>query len=244
MNNQELYILCDGMKVHAKINYPQNKSDHLPLVIIFHGLTGHMEERHIVALKDTALSCHYATLRVELYGHGQSDGQFADHTILHWLTQGMQVINFAKKMNSISDIYLAGHSQGALTAILLAGMMHENIKGLIALSPAVNIAYGAKEIKKKFPDRTQLKPSYFQAARIIPLEKAISLYHGPILLVHGTNDQTVPFSYASDLAQKQKSMSDDFTFQIIKGADHCYRNKENLEKVMNTVSDFLIKHNQ
>ena len=77
---QEFYITEDGIRYHAKLEMPEGMK-RCPLAIVFHGFTGHMEERHIIAVADAIRSVGIATLRVEMYGHGQSDGEFRNHTL-------------------------------------------------------------------------------------------------------------------------------------------------------------------
>lgn len=255
MTDREFFIDCDGMKVHAKLNFPDTEADSYKLLILLHGITGHMEEPHIVAAKDTAIQCDFAVLRVELYGHGKSDGKFEDHTIFHWLTQTIRVIQYARTLPFVSEIYLAGHSQGGLTAILAAGMMPEYITGLIPMSPATVIVYsarkneiyapvfgqhewGEKEVRYKDEERF-LRPEYFMSARIVPLEQSIRNYHGRILLIHGDVDQSVPVDYAEKLAKEEKEQTPDFTFAVINGADHDYTRPGNLDQFTEAIRHFL-----
>ena len=79
--NREFYINDDGIRLHAKLDFPDNVQDSCPLVIVIHGFTGHMEETHIVAVAKALNDIGFATLRAEMYGHGQSEGQFRDHTL-------------------------------------------------------------------------------------------------------------------------------------------------------------------
>lgn len=48
---------------HAKLDMPEEK-EKCPLVIVFHGLTGNMEERHITAVSSAMNEIGFATLRV------------------------------------------------------------------------------------------------------------------------------------------------------------------------------------
>ena len=73
--SREFFIDKDGFKIHAKLDIPEGLQK-FPLVIVVHGFTGHMEERHIIAVSEAARRTGMATLRVELYGHGQTDGRF------------------------------------------------------------------------------------------------------------------------------------------------------------------------
>ncbi|MGC8141170.1 hypothetical protein ACP3W2_27480, partial [Salmonella enterica] len=67
MNSSQFYIRDDGIRLNAKLDRPE-RSDRL--VIVIHGFTGHMEERHIVAVSETLNEIGFATLRVDMYGHG------------------------------------------------------------------------------------------------------------------------------------------------------------------------------
>ena len=80
---KEFYIDDDGIKLHAKLDMPDGyeEGSKCPLVIVIHGLTGHMEERHITAIARTLNEMGFATLRAEMYGHGKSGGTFENHNL-------------------------------------------------------------------------------------------------------------------------------------------------------------------
>ena len=70
---EEFYIDSDGIRLHAKLDKAPGV-DKGPLCILIHGFTGHMEEDHIVAAQKTMNEAGVSVLRVEMYGHGGSDG--------------------------------------------------------------------------------------------------------------------------------------------------------------------------
>ena len=112
---EEFYIDVDGKRVHAKLDRPEG-AERGPLAVVFHGFTGHMEERHIIAVAEGLRAEGVSTLRVDLYGHGKSDGAFADHTLYKWVTQGLAVIDYARGLDFVDALYVVGHS-----SIMLAG---------------------------------------------------------------------------------------------------------------------------
>ena len=61
-----MYILDDGIRLNAKLDMPEKHADKCPLVIVIHGFTGHMEERHITAVAKTLNEIDYATQREDM----------------------------------------------------------------------------------------------------------------------------------------------------------------------------------
>ena len=109
---QEFFIDSDGIAIHAKLEMPKGAPERCPLCIVQHGLTGHMEEEHILAVSAALRETGVATLRVEMYGHGKSGGSFGRHTLLKWVDNMLDVIDYAKALPFVTDLYLCGHSQG------------------------------------------------------------------------------------------------------------------------------------
>ena len=107
-----MYLTDDGIRLNIKIDRPQKPADRSPLGIVIHGFTGNMEERHIIAVSKMLNETGFATLRVDMYGHGSSEGKFFDHTLFKWMNNALTVIDYARELEWVTDIYLCGHSQG------------------------------------------------------------------------------------------------------------------------------------
>lgn len=246
-NNEELFINCDGLNVHAKIEFPKDQQDKMPILVLIPGFTGHIEEEHIIGVSDAALDAGYVCLRAELYGHGKSDGDFYDHTIYLWLQEAIRVINYAASLPYADKIILAGHSQGGLLAVLAAGVMEDKISALLPLSPAMCIPYDAEKghilgvdfeynnlpeyIKS---DDWKLSSNYIRVARMLPIDKAINIFTKPVLIIHGTEDEAVPYACGKDLNEKYSNSK----LISIEGDNHCYN--YHLDEVKDAVTNFLI----
>lgn len=247
--NQEFYIDSDGIRLHAKLDFPDNFGDRGPLMLLFHGFTGHMEEPHIVGARDAAEDAGLAVLRVELYGHGQSEGKFEHHTLYKWITNALSVMDYVKTLDFVTDLYLCGHSQGGLLAVLLAGMRPDDFRAVIPLSPALQIPEGAREgnllgitfdplhIPEKLPcwDGRSLDGDYVRTAQTIHVEDEISRYHGPVCIIHGDADETVPIA-TSILAAEQYENA---VLETIPGDTHCY--DDHLDEMKKSLKEFLLK---
>lgn len=246
MKASEFYINDDGIRLHAKLDFPKEEKEKYPLVIIIHGFTGHMEERHLVETAKAINEVGYATLRAEMYGHGKSDGKFCDHTLFKWINNALAVIDYAKSLDFVSDLYLCGHSQGGLLTMLVGAMERDLFKAIIPMSPAISIPEGARSgallggpfDPEKIPDELSmgdrsLKGNYIRVAQTIDVEKAIDRYDGPVLIIHGDEDEAIPVSYAYDAAKRYKNAK----LVIIPGDTHCY--DHHLEMVTEALKDFL-----
>ena len=244
----EFFLEADRMRIHAKLDLPAcaEQKEKLPLVIILHGYTGHMEEPHIAGLAEALGRNDFATLRVELYGHGKSDGEFRNHTVLKWLTQLMEVIDYAAALPWRGNLYLTGHSQGGMTVMLAAAAKRDVLRAVIPLSPAVNIYYGSragKVLGTRFdPDHIPevfvqnehvLNGNYLRAAQLLPLEDAIARTDCPVLIVHGDADESVPIRGSIDAVNKYR----DARLKIIPGDTHCY--DHHLDQMIEAVTEFL-----
>lgn len=249
MENREFYIDHDGIALHAKLTFPAEEKEKYPLLIIEHGYTGHMEEPHIIAVAEAATEIGFAALRIELYGHGKSGGTFREHTVPKWVSEMLTVIDYARGLDFVDGLYLAGHSQGGLTAMLAAAMKRDVLDGLIPLAPATLIPDDARKGKifeavfdpdhipdEIFPaeDRV-LSGNYVRTAQLLPVDEAIRMYRKPVLIVHADTDETVPVSYALEAAEKYSNAQ----LVIVEGDTHCYDYK--LPEVVKAVKDFLIR---
>ena len=246
---KEFFIPCDGLRMHAKLEMPEGlpAGAKCPLAIVIHGFTGHMEERHILAVCEATREAGAATLRVEMYGHGQSDGRFEDHTLYKWVTFALAAADWAKTQDFVSELYLCGHSQGGLLTMLAGGMKADDFRALIPLSPAWMIPDGARQGNllgisfdpEHIPEMLvsgdlRLNGNYVRVAQTIHPEDEIARFRGPVLLVQGDRDDAVPLKYA----QRAAALYSDAQLVIVPGDTHCY--DHHLETVTQAVKDFLV----
>ena len=242
---KEFYIDCDGIKLHAKLDFPEG-FEKGPLCILIHGFTGHMEEDHIVAVQKAINKAGVAVLRAEMYGHGKSDGQFENHTLYKWVTNALAVVDYAKTLDFVTDLYLCGHSQGGLLTMLIGGMCNTAFKAIIPLSPAWMIPEICREgsvLDQTFdvnniPETVSsgdwnLSGNYIRVAQTIHVEDEIARYNGPVLIVHGEADEVVPFFYGEKAAKLYKNAK----LVTIEGDDHCFT--KHMDKMAEAIRNFF-----
>ena len=227
---KEFYIESDGICLHAKLDRV-NENEKGPLCILIHGFTGHMEENHIIAAQKAMNDAGVSVLRVEMYGHGGSDGKFKDHTLYKWVTNALSAVSYAKTLDFVTDLYICGHSQGGLLTMLIGGMCADDFKAIIPLSPAWMIPEKAREgqvLGTEFdpmhiPEKVatndwELSGDYIRVAQTIHVEDEIARFQGQVLIIHGDDDETVPYSYA----EKAVGLYKNAKLIPIHGDDHCF----------------------
>lgn len=239
----EFYIDSDGISLHAKLDKAPGVEKG-PLCILIHGFTGHMEEDHIVGAQKAINDAGVAVLRVEMYGHGKSEGEFKNHTLYKWVTNALSVVDYARSLDFVTDIYLSGHSQGGLLTMLVGGMCSDVFKAIIPLSPAWMIPDGAREGNllgvsfdpENIPETLisgdlVLSGNYIRVAQTIHPEDEIRRYNGPVLIVHGDADETVPIYFGEKAAELYKNA----TLIKVHGDDHCFtKHLDEMEEALRT----------
>ena len=230
MQNSEKHITIhdDGIPLSAVLENPEFPGK-CPLVILLHGFTSAKDRPHNILAATAMREKGFATLRFDLYGHGESGGEFRKHTLYKWISNTMAVIDYARELG-YTDLYLSGHSQGGLVAALVAGMESDRIKGLILRAPAFMIPQAARNggmlgytfDPEHLPDSMtiinglELDGNYIRIAQTIRTEDAVDRYKGPVLILHGDEDDTVPPEDSRRMAQRYQNCE----LAVISGETH------------------------
>ena len=133
--------------------------------------------------------------------------------------------------------------------MLIAGMCPDRFKAIIPMSPAWMIPeyaragemLGTKMDPLNIPDEfvqngeNHLSGNYVRVAQTIHPEDEIERFTGPVLIIHGDQDEAVPYEYG----QKAEKLYKNARLVTIAGDDHCYNN--HLDIVCTVVKEFLQK---
>ncbi len=207
-------IRDDGIELSAVLEKaPGSKGS--KIVILLHGFTSAKDRPHNIQAAEAMREAGFDTIRFDLYGHGESGGEFRRHTLYKWISNTLAVIDYVREMG-YTEIYLSGHSQGGLTAALTAGMEKDRIRGLILRAPAFSIPRWAREGNmlgiafdpKHIPESItvikglELDGNYARVAQTISAEEAVDRFTGPVLILHGEEDDVVPIADSRSMARR------------------------------------------
>ena len=238
---ERITVTDDGIRLVGILERPSAEPG--PLVIVLHGFTSAKDRPHTIAACEAMREAGFATLRFDLYGHGESGGEFRKHTLHKWISNTLAVMDWAERQDSVTELWLSGHSQGGLTAALVAGAAPERVRGLILRAPAFMIPRCAREgemlgvrfdpsqIPESFPTikGLTLDADYIRSARAIRVEEAIDAFPGPVLLLHGEADDVVPFRDVETAAGRYRSCK----LVLIPGETHHFdQAREQMKRVI------------
>ncbi len=236
-----MFVRDDGILLSAVLEKPEG-CGRCPLVILLHGFSSAKDRPHTLLTAEAMREAGFATLRFDLYGHGESGGEFRKHTLYKWISNTVTMIDYARQLG-YTDLYLSGHSQGGLVAALTAGMEQDRIRGLVLRAPAFMIPQCARDGSllgfafdpDHLPDSVpvdgelELDGNYLRIAQTIYVENAVDRYTGPVLILHGSEDDTVPPADSRRMAERYKNGE----FAVISGETHHFdRHPEQMQEII------------
>ena len=246
-----MYINDDGVRLSAVLDKPAgfDEKKGCPAFLVLHGFTGYKDERQVEGFARAVTEAGCAALRIDMYGHGKSDGTFRDHTLLKWISNAMAALEYLRSLDWVTDIYICGHSQGGLLTMMLGALEKDCVKGIIVLSPGIAIPDGAR--KGYFPmntDTPEIVPAecdvwerklcgdYIRIAKMIDVDRVIAGFTGPVLMIQGDADDTV----SPELTYQAAGKYNDCELVVIHGDTHCFDN--HLDKVEAEIRAWVADH--
>ncbi|OZG53613.1 Alpha/beta hydrolase family [Alloscardovia macacae] len=197
-------------KVYAPSNYQRLK---LPVMILAHGYNSNADFADSLAPKVAEQG--YVVYAFDFYG-GSTNSRSGDRDMLDMSIQtekaDLEAVLAHWHQQTYVDtghIYLTGISHGGLISTMVAAAHPKDVRALILLAPAYNVPDLVKDGYQKlgFTSEDQIPPSVTYENRTIGRRYVLDALHydptadqkaytGPVLIIHGTADELVPYSYS------------------------------------------------
>lgn len=207
------------------------ENEQLPIVIVCHGLTGHQNEPFISKIANDILKEGMGIVRFDFNGHGNSDGCFQNMDALNIQEDLRRIIAWTKKQPFTKDISLVGHSLGGIVVGMIAPeVIDKGIRSLVLIASggvAPDLMLMGNFFGIKFdpwnlpeyitlPKGLKLGKNYLATMRDLPIYQTARRYTGPTLVLNGTHDSTVPYTYAIRYAEVMPNAE----LNLIEGENH------------------------
>lgn len=240
----------DHGKLSAVIQTPDGKKN-FPLVIICHGFTGEKNSDLLKNLSDELENRGIASIRFDFNGHGDSEGNFQDMTVLNEIEDVKKVYDYAAKITGVTSISIAGHSQGGVVASMVAGELGaKKIKAVALMAPAAVLRddairgnlFGVQfDSINNVPEYVEIfgghkvGRSYILTAQTLPIYETAKNFTGAAFMIHGTADIIVPYTYSL----RYKEIYKNSEIELLDGFDHGFH--PNTKQAAALVADFFAK---
>jgi len=240
----------DGERVAASIHVPDETP--APGIVMCHGFTGQRMEAHFLFVKAARELCAMGlnVLRFDFRGSGESDGRFRDMTVSREIEDALQALHAMRAEPTVDAgrVGLIGLSLGGLVAACTAAR-DGDVKALVLWSAVADMGEIVRERWEMPSEPGAGGREYYEhgsheigaeflrdAMRVKPLEE-IAAYDGPVLVVHGDADQSVPLDHAHRYTRAIPS--DQAQLIVVEGGDHTFSTVALEKKVIGATAAFL-----
>ena len=220
-----------------------------PMVMLLHGFGGAKEGPLFEIIADSLAAHGIASIRFDFNGHGASEGDFVDMTVPNEIEDAKQVYDYVSNLRYVNSVALVGHSQGGVVAAMTAGeLTAEGVRAVVLMAPAAVLRDDAIRGNTMGATYDPLDPpayvelwggkrlgrEYIKSAFSLPIYETAARYQGKALIVHGTGDRVVPYTYG----ERFSSIWPGSTYVPLEGFDHGF--SQNIYRTDRIVSDWLI----
>ncbi len=220
-----------------KITLPEGfnpNTDHCPMVILMHGIFASKNINPMPALARGLAKAGIASIRFDFDGHGKSDGRMQDMTIEKELADARAVWDYVSRLPYVEGVGLLGHSQGGVVASMTAGRLAADgitPDGVVLIAPG-SVIKDACQAGKFFNARfdpanppefvrclvfMKLGREYLLTTQQLDIYGTAAAYQGPVLLLHGSRDGTVPMWCSEKFLEAYGNHA---TLQVVEGENH------------------------
>ena len=229
MEEDILYLDRPGMASLAYCYTPPKPGVTGTTLVFLPGYMSDMEGGKALALDSWAKEQGRAMLRLDYAGCGASGGDFEDQSLIDWRDDVLFLID---KLTE-GAITLIGSSMGGWLMLLVALSRPMRIKSLVGIAAAPDftdwgfsqdqkmtiLREGKLEEDSEYSDEPYVTTRTFwqsgEANRL--LQKQIA-FDGIVRLLHGQNDEDVPWMYSLEIAKQMRSA--DVQVHLVKDGDH------------------------
>jgi pimeloyl-ACP methyl ester carboxylesterase len=241
MEEPAIFVMPDGRQIAHRF-----AAGCQPALVFLPGYMSDMTGSKASAMFDWAQASGRACLLLDYSGCGASSGAFAQGTLDRWCDEVLALI----EAYCVGPVVLVGSSMGGWIMLLVAVVLGERVAAVVGIAAAPDFtAWGFSDDDKAEIEAVgrhvrPLSPSYegepLSTSRAFWRSGQANLLLGapialdcPVRLLHGQNDEDVPFSVSLRLAAALRSA--DVQVTLIKDGDHRLSRDADIALLLRTV---------
>lgn len=223
-----------------------------PGVVFLGGFRSEMTGTKAIFLENYCRRRRHAYVRFDTFAHGASSGDLAQGSIGRWSEDAIAVLDALTEGPQI----LIGSSMGGWIMLLAARARPMRVQALVGLAaapdftedlfwarldPATQQEFRGKGVITLPSDYEPAGYTYhmamFEEARRHLVMRDEIAFDGPVRLLHGMRDESVPWQTSARLAERLRSR--DVAVMLIKDGDHRLSSPADLARLARTLDDLL-----
>lgn len=219
-----------------------------PTIVFLPGYASDMTGAKVLALEAWARANHRGFLRFDYAGCGQSEGVFADQTLVTWRDDLLAMLDEVVAGPAV----LVGSSMGGWLMLLAALACPERVKALVGVAPAPDFTdWGFSADEKMYllqhgqlerpnpygPAPTLYTRAFWSSGEANRLTFGEIAFDGPVRLLQGQRDGDVPWERTVNLAGLLRSA--DVRTILIKDGDHRLSRDADIAQLIRAVEEVL-----
>ena len=249
------------LNIYGKFYYPEgfDASQKYPVVIMSHGLGSRAEMVERAKWPKAVTEKGFIAYAFDFCGGGMnslSDGDFMEMSVLTEASDLNAVIDFVKSQAYADpdNLFLLGQSQGGFVSAITAASRPEEVKAMVLVYPALCLVDDLHEFVPDLSEVTgdtvetamgTLGAVYARDAYDIDVMNEIAKYSGDVMIIHGLNDKTVPYSYSlKAITTAYSAAASELVLITGKKSAHGFEMvyNEGREYALDAGTDFLLRH--
>ncbi len=240
-------------KLHVdggEIAYQQTSGSSPISVCFFHGYKADMNGNKVSRIHEFCSKNNIGFTRFDYFGHGQSSMEFDKCMLSHWKQNCFDVIETVTTGQQI----IIGSSMGGWLMLHAAMQFPDRISGLIGLAPSPNFVDRFIQYQLPIDLREELMSTgkcdmisgdgsimhmnmkFVEDAKRNNIPDKVA-FSAPVTLIHGMQDDVVPYQSSIDLAQR--ITSDDIHIHLIKHENHVFHAETSSDLICGYIIDSI-----
>jgi putative redox protein len=217
-----------------------------PALVLCHGMESTRGGTKQTAIVERFVPRGWTVLRFDFSFVGDSGGRFEDLTISGEVDDALGALDFLAEY-SPSRCVLVGSSLGGAVALLAAAQAPERIDAVATIAAVADTALFTRGLSERdlarwrSEGKRRWRDGYMRVGFLDDLLRldilaAVRSIRKPLLVMHGTADDVVPFDHAERIAA---AAGGEVRLEAFPGVGHRFEEPRSLERLLATLEEWL-----